>query len=44
MPSRIVIDKNETYFAIWGERGILVGEFPTMLQNLRQKRDDVLDL
>mmetsp|Transcript_20099 Transcript_20099/g.27159 ORF Transcript_20099/g.27159 Transcript_20099/m.27159 type:complete len:201 (+) Transcript_20099:369-971(+) len=44
MPTDILSNSTEKSFVVWGERGILVGHFPSMLQNIRQKRMDAQNL
>ena len=34
------INPNESNFVAYGERGIIVGNFPVLLQNLQHRRSD----
>ena len=34
------INPNESNFVVYGERGIIVGNFPVLLQNLQHRRSD----
>ena len=38
--TRLAINELETSFLAYGKKGILVANFPSMLQNMSQKRDD----
>ena len=39
-PVKMSLNETESSFVIYGDRGIMVGNFPSMLQNFRQKRND----
>lgn len=39
-PNKLSLNHSESSFVLYGERSIFVGNFPSMLQNIRQKRTD----
>lgn len=43
-PTKMSLNQTESSFVLYGDRGILVGNFPSMLQNFRQKRTDSQNL
>ncbi len=39
-PNKLSLNHSESSFVLYGDRSIFVGNFPSMLQNLSQKRTD----
>lgn len=40
MPSKVVLNDSEKCFVLFGDNGVLVGNFPAMLQNYRHSKAD----
>lgn len=43
LPSKLAVNESESSFVIYGDKGVVVGNFPSLLQNFRHSRDDKED-